>query len=168
MILAAMPKVMIVYYSRTGTTRKLAEALAGRLNADVVEIRCDRYKGGIFRYLRAGYDSVKGNLPPIKMPETDLTAYDLVLLGAPIWTSYPALPLRAFLAAKPDLPGRVGMFLTSGGHSPQEKAVAEAEALLNAPLAATLAVQEKDVKEGNFSDAMVGLVEEVVPGGGAA
>ena len=168
MILAVMPKILIVYYSRTGTTRKLANALAERLGADVVEIRCNRYTGGIFRYLRAGYDSVKGNLPPIDMPETDAMAYDLVLVGAPIWTSYPALPLRAFLAAKPNLPERVGLFLTSGGHSPQEKAVAEAEKFLNAPLAGSLAVQEKDVKEGNFADAMAGFVEKMMPSGGAA
>lgn len=163
-----MQKILIVYYSRTGTTRTLAEALAERLNADVVEIRCDRYKGGIFRYLRAGYDSVKGNLPAIEMPETDLMAYDLVLLGGPIWTSYPALPLRAFLAAKPALPARVGLFLTSGGHSPQEKAIAETEPLLNAPLVASLAIQEKDVKEGNFSDAMARFAEELTRGSGGA
>jgi len=129
-------KTLIVYYSRTGTTRKLAQALADAFGADISEIRCDRYGPGPFRYLRAGYDSVKANLPPIDMPQTRFLDYDLVLIGGPIWTSYPALPIRALLAGKPELPERVGLFLTYGGHSSPDKAIAEvaADVALTRPL----------------------------------
>ena len=151
---AAMAKVLIVYYSRTGTTKALAAALAERLNADTVEIRCPRYRPGMFRYLRAGYDSVKGDLPPIDMPRVAARDYDTVLLGAPIWTSHPALPLRAFLAQAPDLPARVGLFLTHGAHSPPETAVKEAEALLPGRIEASLTVREADVRGNTFADAL--------------
>ena len=97
-------KALIIYYSRTGNTRWLAQALADQLDAEVLELKCDRYRPGPLRYLRAGYDSVKGNIPPIDLPQRNYLAYDLVLLGTPIWTSYPALPLRAFLEGKPVLP----------------------------------------------------------------
>ena len=97
-------KALIVYYSRTGTTAKVAESLAAALKADVVEIKCARYRPGWLRYLRAGYDSVKGIMPPIEVPRIQPLNYDVILLGAPIWTSYPALPLRSFLALGTDLP----------------------------------------------------------------
>lgn len=137
-------RTAIVFYSRTGHARAIAGRLAGLLDGDLVEIRCRRYRTGWLRYLLAGYDSVKGNLPAIDMPEADLAAYDLVLIGAPVWTSYPALPVRAFLAAQPKLPDRVAVFFSCGGHSPPEKAVAEVNALLGRPVESTLAVKEGD------------------------
>ena len=140
-----MRNTLIVYYSRTGTTRRLATALAERLGADMAEIHCPRYRPGMLRYLRAGYDSVKGNLPPIEAPKIEARTYELVLLGAPVWTSHPALPLRAFLAHAPLLPARVGLFLTYGGHSAPDVAIRETEQLVPGGLVASLALNASDV-----------------------
>lgn len=152
-------KTLIVTYSRTGTTRKLARAVADALYADSTEIRCDRYRPGLLRYLRAGYDSVRGNLPPIDVSPVQLQDYDLVLLAAPVWTSYPALPLRAFLDGKPDLPARVGLVLTFGGHSPVDKAVEHVQALLSQPLLASLCVNQEQMKAGNLAIAVETFVD---------
>ncbi len=154
-------KTLIVYYSRTGTTRRLASALADALHADVTEIKCDRYGSGALRYLRAGYDSVRGNLPPIDIPETRYADYDLVLLGAPIWTSYPALPLRALLAGKPRLPSRVGLFLTYGGHSAAAPAQAMVDALLPQPVAAVLAVKADHVVGAELAARIADFVRQL-------
>lgn len=144
-------RTAIIYYSRTGTTKILADALALELGADIGEIRCVRYRPGALRYLLAGYDSVKGNLPPIESPVMDLAGYDLVLIGTPVWTSHPSLPVRAFLAGKPDLPDRVALFLTHGGHSPVETAISECAALLPKPIAGNLAIQKDEVVKNNTS-----------------
>lgn len=157
-----MRTALIVYYSRTGTTKTLATALADKLNADLAEIRCRRYGRGIFRYLRAGYDSVRGNLPPIDMPQTATQTYDLVLLGAPIWTSHPALPLRAFLAGAPALPARVALFLTYGGHSSPDIAIRETEALLPGPLEACLSLRSPDVEGAGLSSAVDAFAEQLI------
>lgn len=118
-------RTLVIYYSRTGTTRNLARQLAERLDAEIAEIRCPRYDGGIFRYLLAGYDSVRGNLPAIDAPDASPANYDRVLLGCPVWTSHPSLPMRAYLSRKPELPPRIATFLTYGGHSPAERAAGE-------------------------------------------
>ena len=154
-------KTLIVYYSRTGTTRKLAAALANVLGADLSEIRCDRYGRGPFGYLCAGYDSVKGNLPPIGMPRERFLDYDLVLIGGPIWTSYPALPIRALLAGKPELPARVGLFLTYGGHSPPDKAVAEVAAALPQSIEASLTLKSDDVGEARLAGEVNKFVKQL-------
>ena len=39
-------KTLIVYDSRTGTTIKVAQRLAAALKADVIEIKCARYRLG--------------------------------------------------------------------------------------------------------------------------
>lgn len=158
---------LVLYYSRTGTTAAVAKVLAGKLGADIAEIACPRYRLGWFRYLRAGYDSIKGNLPPVEIPPISFARYRMVVLGAPIWTSYPALPLRAFLSQHKDLgqygdlAGRVALFLTYGGHSPPQKAIEFVADLLPTKLHATLAVQQEDVDRGEVSKMIGAFVDDL-------
>ena len=154
---------LIVFYSRTGTTRKVAGALADALNAEIAEIQCNRYGPGPLRYLLAGYDSVRGNLRPIDMPQVRFSDFDLLLIGAPIWTSYPALPLRAFLTQATELPGRVALFLTYGGHSPPQKAIRSVSALLPVALEleATLSLRQEHVHGGDISGAVDQFLKKV-------
>lgn len=140
-------RILIVYYSRTGHTKKVALELAALLAADVAEICCPRYRKGGLRYLLAGYDSVQGRLPHIEIPPELNAGYDLVVVGSPIWTSHPSLPIRALLSAKPNLPARVALLLVHGDHSPPERAIKEVGALLPVPLEASLVLKSKDVEK---------------------
>jgi len=138
--------------------------LSGDLDADLFEIRCERYRPGLLRYLRAGYDSLKGNLPPIDLPPVVPAAFDLVLLGMPIWTSHPALPMRSFLAGAPRLPARVGIFLTYGEHSPAATAIAELEESLGRRAAATLALKGDELADARGAGAVRAFVDELTRG----
>lgn len=162
-------RTLIIYYSRTGTTRTLAEALATELKGDIDEIRCERYRPGGLRYLRAGYDSLRGNLPPIVMPAKEPSDYDLVLIGGPIWTSYPALPIRAYLDHTPDLPARIAVFLTFGAHSPPQKAIEMMTSLLPRQIEAALTLSSDDVNGEALPDAVrgfaAGLLRGIEPAG---
>ncbi len=137
-------KILVLYYSRSGRTEKLARRLADSLNADLQRIRCDRYEGSFWRYLLAGYDSLKGRLAPIEPLEKKPVDYDLVLLGFPIWTSYPAVPIRSFLSTNPVFPEKVGVFLTYGGQSKPSLAVSRIVEYLQRPVMGSLAIQNKD------------------------
>lgn len=154
-------RTLIVYYSRTGTTAIVARALANRLDADMTEISCARYAGGILRYLRAGYDSVRGNLPEIEISAFAAAEYDLVLIGTPVWTSHPALPIRAFLHRKPELPGRVAVFLTHGGHSPAQTCIDELAELLPVPVEARLTFNSAQVSAGKVEDDVSDFADEL-------
>lgn len=154
-------KILVLYHSRTGSTEKVAKALKAELGADIMEIKCTRYKGGWFRYLLAGYDSVTGRLPPVEVPDFRATNYDLVLLGSPIWTSYPALPLRAFLAGDRNLPTRVGLFLTFGGHSPPDKAVNFVSNMLPNPVEAALTLSQARVVNDDYVADMMSFIQSL-------
>ncbi len=136
-------RTLIVDYSRTGTTGRLARTLQDRLGATRAPIRCARYRGGALSFLRAGLDSLLGRLPRLDPPTPDMGGLEAVVLACPVWTGHPATPMRAFLAARPALPDRVGLVLAFGSNASPETALAEFADLLPRPPTATLALPQE-------------------------
>ncbi len=113
-------RALVVYYSLTGTTRRVAGALAKELSADVEDIRCARYRTGFPGVLRCGMDSWMGRLPAIGAPRQDLSEFDVIVVGGPIWSFHAATPVRAYLKKVANRLPAVAFFLTHGGSSPAQ------------------------------------------------
>lgn len=152
-------RTLILFYSRSGTTASAAHRLAEQLEADIGEIVCDRYRFPFLGYARAGHDSLKRVLPPITTPSQDIASYDRLILGTPIWTSYPATPMRAFLSQNKDWPERIALFVTYGGHSQPDKALKEMASMLPTETEARVALHADDVKKGRFVDFTAQFIE---------
>jgi flavodoxin len=144
-----MPKYLIVYYSRSGHTEEVARVLAAKLGADVEAIRDNRPRKGVWRYLRSVFESLSGRLPRVEPPQADLSAYDVVVLGCPVWASRPATPMRAFLAANAQSLKAVACFVTLGGAGAR-KTLARLAHAAGRPAVATLAVTESHLRSGKW------------------
>lgn len=108
---------LVVYFSRTGTTRKVAELAARALDANLVELHTPHYGLGVLNYLRAAYDSINGRLPRIEHDRLNAESYDFVLLLSPVWAGHAATPLRAYAAKTPGIK-RAAAVLCCGGVAP--------------------------------------------------
>jgi hypothetical protein len=148
-----MMKTLVLYYSLSGTTRTVATKIAADLDADIEEIRCERYVPGVWGYLRAAYDSGTGNLPPIGPLAHAVSKYELVVIAGPIWAFHPATPARALLKLERERLPLVAFVLTHGG-SAAERSLNELQALLGRAPIATLVVREQDVKQGKIASAL--------------
>ena len=84
--------MLIVYYSRTGSNRYLADNLAANLGADKAEIRP---KGRSF-FVQLMLTQMKFGFGLNKF-DFDLKQYEKVVLVGPIWTGQLIAPLRSFL-----------------------------------------------------------------------
>ena len=153
-------RILIIFYSRTGNTRIAATMLSQMLGADLAEIKCARHRKGPFRYLRAGYESVKGVMPAIEAPVLAPDHYDVVVIAGPIWTSHPALPVRAYLAETPPLPGKLALLMTHLGLEPG-RALSETQALLPQPAAETLTLTAKDIANGEIRPAVEDFADRI-------
>ena len=143
-------KVLVVYFSRSGATRKVAEVLHERLGGEMVEIHTRQYPKGIRGYLRAGLDSVIGRSIPIRFNPLNDSSYDLVVIGTPVWNASVSAPIRNFITHALPETQRVAFFLTQGG-SGDKRVFSQMEDLAGKHPLATLAIAESEVRRRKFN-----------------
>jgi flavodoxin len=128
---------LIVYFSRTGRTRKVAEAIQALTGFDMDEIKEAKGRGGPIGWLKSGMESTRRMLPPIEALQHDQASYDLVVIGTPIWAANMSSPVRAYVTEHvPDIK-KAALFCTGDGDNP-EKAFAPITELLGKEPIATM------------------------------
>lgn len=90
-------KSLVVYYSRTGVSQRVAQALAGELSADTFRITDGRDRHTTLGYWRSVWEARKEKTGPIDPYEGDISQYDVVILCAPVWEKHLATPALSFL-----------------------------------------------------------------------
>ena len=112
----AAPKVLVLYYSQTSNTKTVAQEIATRTGADIEEIVPVKPYDGDFQATisRSMQEREQGVTPELKPLNADLSKYDVIFLGYPIWFGTYAPPIATFLA-QADLSGKkVVPFCTFG------------------------------------------------------
>lgn len=142
-----MSRTLVVYFSRTGYTEKVAERLAERCGAHAEAIREPRSRLGFFAYIRSAREALKGRPAQILPLLHDPKSYDLVVVGTPVWAGHVSSPVRACLEAHRESLGRVAFFCTqhaSGG----EKVLQEMAEISGKQPVATLVVSDAEIRQG--------------------
>jgi len=110
-------KTLVVYYSLTGKTDVVAQALAKELGADVRRVEdVEKPSGGFWFIITGAISAIRGAESKIKPIDTDFRAYDRIFVGSPVWGGSPSTPINAFIA-NADFTGKeVIPFMTMGGN----------------------------------------------------
>lgn len=116
-----MGKKLVAFFSASGTTKKVAEMIAAEAGADLYEITPKEL------YTRADLDwmnkksrssiemSDKKMRPEIVDTPVDISAYDEIILGFPIWWYVAPTIVNTFLEAHDFSGKKIVLFATSGG-----------------------------------------------------
>ena len=101
------PKMLVLYYSQTGNTKVVAEEIATKLGADIEEIVAVNPYDGDFQATidRCKQEHEQGNIPDIQPLKADVSNYDIIFIGYPIWFGTYAPPVHKFLLGV-DLSGK--------------------------------------------------------------
>jgi flavodoxin len=148
-----MNGALIVYYSRTGFTRRIAEEIRARCGGHVEAIEEVRSRLGIFGYLRSAREAIRKATIEIQPGKLRPGDFDLVILGTPVWAGHVSSPMRAYLTAHKGEFKQVALFCTLGG-SGASNVLAEMAALCEHQPVATLAVTDADIKRGRYGSAL--------------
>ena len=122
-------KMLVLYYSQTGNTQAVAELIATNLGADIeAVVPVVPYDGDYAATIERARTELFGKaFPEIQPVAADLTKYDVVFIGYPVWFGTYAPPVETLLNSI-DLAGKkVVPFCTfgSGGLDSSSKAIAE-------------------------------------------
>lgn len=110
-------KCIVLYYSYGGNTRSVAKKIADAIGADLAEIETViPYTGSYDQVVEQGQQEVNcGFCPELKPVHVDLSRYDTVVLGSPVWWYTFAPAMNSFLRHA-ELSGKaVYPFATNGG-----------------------------------------------------
>lgn len=116
-----MSKILVAYFSASGTTAKVAEKVAKATGGDLFEIVPEqRYSEADLDWQNAKSRSSvemkdKKFRPAVSSKVADMSAYDTIYIGFPIWWYVAPTIINTFLEQY-DLSGKtINIFATSGG-----------------------------------------------------
>ena len=115
-----MSKELVAYFSASGRTAKVAERLAAALGTDVYEIKPEvKYTKTDLNWMnKNSRSSVEMNdksfRPAIVIGDVDVSIYDTVYLGFPIWWYVAPTLINTFLEAYDFTSKKIVLFATSG------------------------------------------------------
>lgn len=114
-------KILIAYYSYTGNTRKVAEAIQQKIGGDFFEIETVEAYPSEYEdmALQAKLELANNIRPKLKNKVKNMADYDVVFIGSPNWWGNIAAPVSSFMAEN-DMKGKkVIPFITHGGKGEQ-------------------------------------------------
>lgn len=109
--------ILIVYFSKTGNTRQVAEYIQSSTGGNLVELKTiNEYPQEYHAATITAKQEKETNARPVLKTKIDnIDKYDIIFIGFPIWWSYTPMAIATFLESY-DLSGKkIIPFCTHGG-----------------------------------------------------
>ena len=109
-------KALVVYYSRTGTTKIVAETIRAILQCDSEELKDTAKRAGLMGYMRSGRGAMKGETTELEPTKHDPAEYDIVIVGTPVWVYTVSTPVKTWLKENAPKIKNLAIFCTHDGN----------------------------------------------------
>lgn len=162
-------KRLVVYYTRTGNTRKAAEAIAAACGGDLEEIReVGVRRAGIVGWLRAGRDGMRKRSVTIEALRRRAGDYDVVFVGSPVWGWNLAPAIRSYLEAADVTSRPIAFFCTMSGSGETGTFASMRSLVPGANVVGQLAIRERELGDpAALRDRVASWVADVSRAAGA-
>lgn len=113
-----MPNKIIIYYSLEGSTRLIAQTIAQSLDADILELKPlkEINPKGFLKYFWGGRQVVFKEKPKLEFFSKNPLAYEIIIIGTPVWAFTYTPSIRSFLAQIKLRNKKVGLFCCHEGN----------------------------------------------------
>lgn len=106
-------RILVAYFSYSGTTQSVAEQLSSRIGENLFEIApAEEYSS---LYLRSNREIRRGERPELSAEVENMEEYDIVFVGYPVWFHATPVPVNSFLESYDLTDKLIIPFCTSGG-----------------------------------------------------
>jgi flavodoxin len=143
-------KTFIIFYSRTGTTGKVAKDMAKNLKCDIEEIKDFKSRAGVLGFMMSGKEAGLKQLPEIKKPAKNPKLYDVIIIGTPVWAFTMSSPVRTYIHNNKKYFKKIALFCTHEGGP--GNTLKDMEKLCGMKAAASIDFNRKDVESGRYAE----------------
>lgn len=143
-----MSKVLVVVYSYTGTSRRVAELLRSQQGWETAEIAEVRPRSGVIGNLHCLLDSIFRRCPEIRYDGPLPRSFDAVVLVSPIWGLQLAGPMRSFVTRRRDHLPDIAVVSVMGGQG-APNAVEEIGRIVGRTPVADIALTMREIDDGS-------------------
>jgi DNA-binding transcriptional ArsR family regulator len=142
-------RACVIFYSYSGITRGVAEGIRNATGCDLVEVRPKKPYSSFSVYTRGVLRSRKGACDPIEHAEIDVSGYDLLIIGTPVWAGMPAPAINGAVRALKGCEGKMTVVFTTCSNYPGEALPILAKALSErgVRVMAEITLDAKDTKK---------------------
>jgi DNA-binding transcriptional ArsR family regulator len=113
-------RACVIFYSFSGITRRVAEGIRDASGCDLIEVRARNPYTALTAYTKGILRSRKEACDPIEPAEIDVSDYDLLIIGTPVWVSKPAPPANTMIRALKGCEGKMVVVFTTYLNQPGE------------------------------------------------
>ena len=86
----------VLFFTRTGNSRRIAEKLADELSCQIIEVTDNMNWNGICGFIKGGYYASRDKVVAIKT-SADVEDYDELIVVSPLWAGKLAPDIKEFL-----------------------------------------------------------------------
>lgn len=108
---------VVIYYSLSGNTKDAAETIKTQLDADIIELKTVKKlsQNNFKKFMIGGMRATFGMCAKLEKIEIDLSKYDEIILGTPIWAGKCVPAINTLLRDKKIADKVFAIFTVSGG-----------------------------------------------------
>ena len=148
-----------MFYSRTGTTKTVAQSIHSRLQCDCEELIDSQNRTGILGYLRSGRDVGAKARTTLQTLQYKPENYDVVILGTPVWRNSISTPMRTYIHHYNKHFKYVAFFCTQKGK--KHDVFKELRTLCDQIPLASLSLREADVKQNAYQEELDVFIDSI-------
>jgi multimeric flavodoxin WrbA len=117
-------RLCIIYHSETGNTRHVAQHIASACDGRLVEVYDRAQYSALTRFFVRCKRAHGEEMNPVEPASIDVTGYDVVAFGSPVWAYRPTPVIHAAIDGLAGCEGKTAVaFFTHGGKPGQSEEV---------------------------------------------
>ena len=113
-------RACVIFYSYSGITRGVAEGIRNASGCDLIEVKTKNPYSSFSVYTTGVLHSRKGACDPIEPEVIDVSGYDFLIIGTPVWAWKPSPAINAAVRALKGCEGKMAVIFTTCSNQPGE------------------------------------------------
>jgi len=113
-------RACVIFYSYSGITRRVAEGIRNASGCDLIEVRTKTPYSSFTAYTTGVIRSRKMACDQIEPAEIDVSAYDFLIIGTPVWAWKPSPAINGAVQALKGCEGKMAVVFTTCSNQPGE------------------------------------------------